>query len=171
MSEPEPALFYRRIPYMQLLADEQRSALDWMKTAQTTGLTHYHQMMLLSAGSLGVVIPILATQRPAVLIPLFAKRAAVAFGANIFLGAVIQGVGRWLMVITTTRIAEHFGRVNVAVWEAPDDEDAIREAVHRAAAQFDPAALGWITKLGGIGDVLFYSAFLFGVGFLMAGFI
>src|SRR5438132_10156680 len=100
-------LFAKRLPLIQMLADERRSIFESTSTGLHQGLSHYHQFMVLEAGIAGVVIPLVHSQ-PGLADPLFLRKAVFSMGGSIAVGILIAAVSRWFSVYTLFTVAEHY---------------------------------------------------------------
>jgi hypothetical protein len=170
-------LFAKRIPFTQLVLSQHNAHRDRLVSTLYPGLQHYHNMMVLAAGIVGIVVPALHTQGPALINSWFLKRTAISMGILIVLGAIISGVSRWIAIRIISLLEHEFAGEMDAI-RSGDDEESISAALD--ARNNDPAntiakqAMAWYRGtvwLGAIGDFFFYGAFVWGVLYLIRGFI
>ncbi len=165
-------LFGDRIPFIQLINQERQDAIRHMHDGLYHWLGHYQQMMLLEAGIVGVVIPLLYAQGPTLVNPWFLRRAVAWLGFSLLIGVLITGVSKWAMVFIMARLQQHVARQNEAIG-AGEDEAAIASGLQEVNEAFKPQAhrLLLLAYSGVIGDVLFYGPFLVGLYYLLSGFL
>ncbi len=164
--------FADRLPFIQFLVEDRRIVLDRMQQGTFSALEHYHQLMLLEAGIIGVVIPILHAQGPAFINPWFLNRAVIYLGVSMMIGILIAAVSRWTLVYLSFLVHKHYGAQNDLL-AAAQDEAGARNAMSASEAAFTPKAerLRKVLIAGAIGDVLFYGGFLRGVAYVIEGFV
>ncbi len=167
-----PSWFAERLPFLQSLSEERTAMVDRMHQGTFSSLEHYQQVMLLEAGIIGVVIPILHTQGAAFVNPWFLTRAVIWIGISMMTGILIAGVSRWTLVYLNTVVYKHFAHQHELL-AAAEDEDGAREAIAASATVYEPTArrLRKILYAGVIGDVVFYGGLLRGVAYVVEAFI
>jgi hypothetical protein len=172
LRSPQGPLFGDRIPFAQLINQERQEAVRRAHDGLYHALGHYQQMMLLEAAIIGLVIPVLYAQGPALVNPWFLRRAVAWLGVSMFVGVLIAGVSKWAMVFITARLQEQFARQDEAIG-AGDDESSVAASLRAANDAFKPEArkLLRLAYSGIIGDVLFYGPFLAGLYYLLSGFL
>jgi hypothetical protein len=124
------------------------------------------KLMTLSAGIVGLAIPLLSS-RSVVTSPVWLWRASVLLIANVAIGAVIHGVVRWLLRQDQHALVKYYGAISTAMATAAGRER--REAIQEIKTA-DQAMMEWAAKfqrgrlrLAVIGDVLFYGSLLGGL--------
>ena len=168
---PRGPLFGMRIPFAQLIGQERQFALQRAHEGLYQWLGHYQQMMLLEAGIIGVVIPLLYAQGPALVNPWFLRRAVAWLGFSLFVGVLISGISKWAVVFILGRLQLQFAKQDQAIAEG-DDEASISAGLQEINAAFRPEArkLLLLTYSSVLGDLLFYLPFLAGLYYLLRGF-
>jgi hypothetical protein len=164
--------FADRLPFVQLITEDRRVTLERMHQGTFSSLDHYQQLMVLEAGIIGVVIPILHAQGPGFANPWFLKRAVIWLGGSMMIGILISAVSRWTLVMVTLMVQNHYAIQNTLIGDAVD-EDGARAALNKADSEYAPKAerLRRVLYAGAIGDLLFYGTFLRGVAYVVQGFV
>lgn len=171
----EPSIFGKLAADAAWLTQQETDARDIMLfRSHTVALEQNHRLILLSAGIIGVVLPLVA-QRPHMTHAGFMRLSWLSFGVCVTIGVVVSFFSRSTFSKVLALSGERFSRYGYAVGYAsagPPDEAG--EKVSAAFKEIDAdiakksnrmlltSVLPW--------DVAFHGSFLFGLYFLWRAF-
>jgi hypothetical protein len=163
--------FAERLPLLQLVMDETQHTVPRVHEGLYHWLAHYHQVMLLAAGIVGVVVPLLYAQGSKLIDPWYLRWSVLCFGVSMLLGVLISFVSKWTLTFVMEMVQRHVSALYGAIWGAVDEASALAN-LHAVAEEYQPkgARILRLVRAGAVGDLFFYGTFLAGIAFLMSGF-
>jgi hypothetical protein len=161
-------VFWRVLPFMQLIAEEQRTIVDRIITGQARYEDHYHKLVVLAIGIAGIVVPFVVSQGTDA-DPVFLRHGVIWLGAAAAVGLISLGVSRWVTRWTLTVVAAHFQSGNARLWAAGEDEQRLADASNENTKAFVSVTqtLNRVVILAAVGDMAFFVPLLIGIFYVV----
>jgi hypothetical protein len=157
-------VFWRVLPFMQMIAEEQRTIVDRILNGQARYEDHHQKLVVLAIAIAGVVVPFIVSQQTDADV-VFLRHGVIWLGAAVAVGLISLGVSRWVTVWTLTIVGAHFQSGNARLWAAGEDEQRLADASNENNRAFVSVArkLKRVVILAAIGDIAFFVPLLVGI--------